>query len=289
MAKKLQAADLIGKSIVIGENIATIKVESAEGENLSCKFCKEGQADAPMPLTVAAIESKVAAGLWRILGTEQPTAGTESAEKTEGTEEPTIEKPKVRVVQPKGFAEKVEPKVEPKAKSEKPKAKPQTSNLKTQTSKYRNETYVREKDGKSKTLARIWGVTEQDDAYTQAIQLRASVSYAKDKDGNKQFYLSFGRRYVKAAEEVCKALNAGKPIAECIAIIERATEENEKKREEWKAKVAERNAQAENKPKADTKGEKTYTESYIADLLTRAANEEKAAMEEINRIMSKAA
>ena len=239
MAKKLQAADLIGKSIVIGENIATIVVESVSGEILNCVFKKEGQEDGKMPLTVQHIEDKVKNGLWRIEGTEpteKTAAATESAEKTEDTE-PTIEKPKVRVVQPKGFAEKSaseeKPKVEPKAKSEKPKAeKPQTSNLrsasplgsskKTQTSKYRFETYTREKDGKSKTLARIWGVTEQDDAYKQAIQLRASVSYAKDKDGNKQFYLSFGRRYVKAAEEVCKALNAGKPIAECIAIVENA-------------------------------------------------------------------
>ena len=187
----------------------------------------------------------------------------------------------------------------PKAKTAKPKAKKseaKAENLNTEgiasgtrersgkpetsaSGKLRYSTY---KNKKGKQCAKITGFGENDPAYANCADLHGSASYERDKKGDKTFYLVFGPRYVDAAKEVCDALNAGKAFADCKAIIDAATEERAKQRDEWKQKREERKANA------DASKGKTYTEAEVADLLKRVIAGDAEAMRIVNE-MSKAA
>ena len=120
-------------------------------------------------------------------------------------------------------------------------------------------------------------MSETDAAYQQAAAIHASASYERDKDGNKQFYLCFGPRYAEAAKQVCEALNAGKPIEDAIAIIDKATEERAVKREEGRRKREEYKAQT-SAVSTQTSTEKTYTQTELAEWLRKLnAGDPKAA------------
>lgn len=153
---------------------------------------------------------------------------------------------------------------------------PQTSDIKPQTStkvqdsvpqgKLQYVTYEKQKTNKTTgkpytvTHGKIMGFAATDEAYQRGVELHGAVS-GEMVDGVKMLGLYFSHRYAAAAKDVCDALNAGKPFAECVAIINNATEENAKKREEWKAKLGERIQKREERKAAREakKAEKTNT------------------------------
>ena len=261
--KSLKAADLIGKTIIVGDNIATITIKSADENKLQGEFKKGDAAPMAMPLTLKQLQDMLDAGIWKIAGETK----TEKTDGPERPEKPKAEKPKAE--KPKAEKPKTEkPKAEkPKAKktdapkTEEPKAeKPKSETPKAETKKYVYETYVNKK---GKTCARIKGLSPDESAYTSAIELHASASY-ETKKGKKTYYLIFGPRYKDAAREVCDALNAGKSFEVCKAIVDKTTEERAAKREEWKRQTEERKAKGDGA--AATTG---YSAADVAAMLKR--------------------
>ena len=291
MATNFKAADLIGKTIVVGDNQAMIMVKSVQDNGmLACEFKKTGDANAtPLTVTLPNLNGMVEKGLWQVksdVGSLKSEVGSQTSDISPQTSNVTTEADVAEVndIMPKVTkrptpeplpvsegSEQTAAKVKPigKPKQDKPKAKPQPSK-----GKYVYSTY---QTSKGKTGAKITGVSETDAAYQQAAAIHASASYERDKDGNKQFYLCFGPRYAEAAKQVCEALNAGKPIEDAIAIIDKATEERATKREEWKQKREER--------KAQTSTAKTYTAAEVADLIQRMANKDPKALAEYEAML----
>lgn len=113
------------------------------------------------------------------------------------------------------------------------------------------KTKVNKTTGKPYTVthAKIMGFAATDEAYQRGVELHGAAS-GEMVDGVKVLGLYFSHRYAAAAKLVCDALNAGKPFAECVAIIDNATEENAKKREEWKQKIEERKQKREERKAA---------------------------------------
>ena len=272
MATNFKAADLIGKTIVVGDNQATIVIKSVDGDKLSGEFTKDGTTT-PMSFPIGQLQGMTEKGLWKVMSDGGSMKSDVSQTSAITTEADVAE------------ANDVMPKVTPKKtttdstdKTDKPAAKPkpkktQTSSVKPQTS-YVYATY---QTSKGKTGAKITGVSETDAAYQQAAAIHASASYERDKDGNKQFYLCFGPRYAEAAKQVCEALNAGKPIEDAIAIIDKATEERAVKREEGRRKREEYKAQT-SAVSTQTSTEKTYTQTELAEWLRKLnAGDPKAA------------
>lgn len=278
MEKTVKAADLIGKTIVVGDNQATIVIKGVDGDKLSAEFTKDGKAT-PMSFPLSQLKGMTEKGLWKISLTPDPSPKGKGSEVTTEADVAEVEDivpvvtPKEKsdggsktadVPQPIPADEEPAPiKVKLKTNA-KTKAKTQPSAVNPQPSTFKYETYT---TSKGKTGAKITGVSETDAAYQQASAIHASASYERDKDGNKQFYLCFGPRYAEAAKQVCEALNAGKPIEDAIAIIDKATEERATKREEWKQKREERKAQTS--ALSTQTSEKFYTQSELAEWLRK--------------------
>ena len=252
MAKNLQAADLIGKVLVLGDGNSKYVIKSAEEDKLSAEFSRGEGAAANVSLTVAQVESMISAG--KAAWSDDTSASVEEVEEVSAI---TPTKPVAQTVDMK-----------PKAKNEKPKGekkgekkgvqKPASDNGKTKsTLKY--ETY---QNKKGKTCARIVGFREDDAAYQQAAELHGSATY-ETKKGEKVYLLIFGPRYAEAAKEVCQVLNEGKTLADCKAIIDKATADRQQ-REEWKARRAERSA---SQPAAETK--QGYSDKDVAEMLKK--------------------
>ena len=274
--KTMTAQDYVGKVIIVGENIASITIKSAEGDTLNGEF-KKGDAPAiPMPIKLANLEKMIADKVWKLGLTPDSSPKGEGSSKTstESTEAPSNspgvgELPKSKTDKPKSKPSK------PKSKTDKPKSKTEKTEDKQEApvmGSLKYETYVNKK---GKTCAKIVGFTEDDAAYKEAASIHASASYTKDKKGNKTLYLCFGPRYAAAAKDVCDALNAGKTLADCQAIIDKATEERQQKREEWKAKRAAARTE---------KAEKVYTEKEVADLIKRVVAGDAEAMRIVNEM-----
>lgn len=248
MANEVKAADLIGKKIVIAGTANYYQVLSVEGDTLKTEFHRGTADPVAVPLPFANIKGFLDSGVYVIEGEQPATKATDEVEEVEDIQ------PEAPKAAPKDKAE------EPKAKTEKPKAEPKATAPK---GKLTYETYVNKK---GKTCAKIKGFAEDDAVYTGGERLHGSASYERDKDGGKVFYLVFGPRYAKAAENVCKVLNSAKTaeqkMAECELIIDMATKELEQLREESKAKREERRAAA-----AEAGGDKTYTVKEVADIL----------------------
>ena len=297
MEKNVKAADLIGKTIVVGDNQATIVIKSVDGDKLSGEFTKDGKTT-PMSFPVSQLQGMTEKGLWKISDANEPSAVSPQTSdiKTEAdvaevddimpkvTKKPTPKAEEPKEEKPAAIVKPMEtkPKAEPK-----PKAETQPSAIKHQPSKgkYVYSTY---QTSKGKTGAKITGVSETDDAYQQAAAIHASGSYTKDKDGNKHFYLCFGPRYAEAAKKVCDLLNAGKPIEDAIAVVNAATEERAVKREEARAK---REAKRSLTPAPSPKGEGSMSdeEQAMFDLFKKFMAGDKDAMAKVNAVLNKAA
>ena len=182
------------------------------------------------------------------------------------------EKPTAQTVTMKPTTTEPKPKrqTRPAKNVEKPEAKDLKPETKTKPSgKLRYETY---KNKKGKTCAKIVGFTEGDAMLERgnAERIHASSTYERDKKGVKLYMLIFGPRYADAAKDVCRAMNEGKTLVDCQAIIDAATEERVQKREEWKAKRAAylANRAADDKDlKPETK--QGYSSEDVADMLKK--------------------
>ena len=302
MEKNFKAADLIGKTIVVGDNQATIVIKSVDGDKLSGEFSKDGKTTS-MSFPVSQLQGMTEKGLWKISLSPDPSPKSEGSEVTTEADVAEVDDIMPKVTKkpepaandnandnenkPAAIVKPMEtkPKAEPK-----PKAETQPSAIKHQPSKgkYVYSTY---QTSKGKTGAKITGVSETDDVYQQAAAIHASGSYERDKDGNKHYYLCFGPRYAEAAKKVCDLLNAGKPIEDAIAVVNATTEERAVKREEWKQKREERKAQT-SAVSPQTSTEKTYTQTELAEWLRKlnaGTDKEKAAAAKFFNDLAKAA
>ena len=292
MAQNVKAADLIGKTIVVGDNQATIVIKSVDGDKLSGEFTKDGTTT-PMSFPVSQLQGMTEKGLWKIQPSalsHQPSAVTTEADVAEVQDIVPVVTPKAKS---DGGSKKAgvpqTSDVKPRT-SNKPKAKTQTSAVKPQTSgKYVYSTY---QTSKGKTGAKITGFASEDDVfYAMAAEIHASGSYERDKEGNKHFCLFFGPRYAEAAKSICKVLNSDKTVnrkvEECKLIVSQATEELATKREEWRQKREERKAQT-SAVSSQTSTEKTYTAAEVVDLIQRMAEKDPKALAEYEAMLQAA-
>ena len=306
MAQNVKAADLIGKTIVVGDNQATIVINGVDGDKLSGEFTKDGKTT-PLSFPVSQLQGMTEKGLWKLqtsdvspqtsnISTEADVAEVQdivpvvTKKKSDVGSMKSEEKPQPSDIKPQTSnqpAAKVEP-IKATVKPEpKPKAKTQTSAVSPQTSgKYVYATY---QTSKGKTGAKITGFASEDDVfYAMAADIHASGSYDRDKDGNKHYYLLFGPRYAEAAKSICKVLNSDKTVnqkvAECKLIVSQATEDLATKREEWKQKREERKAAIEReqngtrsssaereqaRPNVKAQPSKDYSKEDVADMLKK--------------------
>lgn len=256
--KTMTAQDYVGKTIKVNESNNFYVLKSADGDKLTAEF-HMGDRVMPCPIPMSQLKTMVDAQKWTICDASPTTA------EPIATAEPVAEEPKP-VAEPTAKTVTLKPTTEPKkskrqpkpAKSEQPEA-PETNSKR----KLRYETY---ENKKGKTCARIVGFTEGDAMLERgnAERIHASSTYERDKKGGKQYMLIFGPRYAAAAKEVCKALNEGKTLADCQAIIDQTTERRVQKREEWKAKRAAYLANRENEG-AEVKPAETKVAGYSSE------------------------
>lgn len=300
----MKVTDLIGKSISNGGN-AKYTINAIEGDKVSVTFQMGDSEGKPMTMGVAQVE-KLLQGGWTVQGSEECRVKSEEFATAQG--ETKGEEPKAKTVKMtsereqsgtrSGSAEressrpqgKMEP--EPKPKAEQPKVTnkksegrgkkeevSQPSAIKHQTS-YVYSTYT---NAKGKTCAKVSGFAETDAAYQKeaAASLHGSATYENTKQGRVNFLL-FGPRYAEVAKTVCQMLNEGKTVADCQAVVDRATEERAQKREEWKQKREAYRQEREGKAQTAKPQGKTYTEAEVADLMRRVIAGDKEAMAIVN-------
>ena len=267
MTQNVKAADLIGKTINVKDSTNYYVVKSADGETLQTEM-HMGERTMPCPMPMTLLRTMLEAGKY-IVGGDAPATAEPIAEDPNGEPDPEavgelVYEPKSEDVKPMaqtvtlkrkvtlkkkqtenptnsgvgepGNTEPVMPTINEPVKPNtmgvvKPEAEP------TAKRKLRYETY---ENKKGKTCAKITGFDEGDAMLNRenAERIHASSTYERDKKGDKHFMLIFGPRYAAAAKDVCKAMNQGKTLADCQAIIDQATEERTQRREEWKAKRA---------------------------------------------------
>lgn len=269
MATNMKAADLIGKVLILGDGSSKYAIKGVEGDKLQCDFIRGDGAPVQVPMTPGQIETMLVngKGYWEgdaPSGAPAPASDVAAGniETVEEVSAITPQKPTASTPTDKSKAEKS---VKPK-KQDKPKTKAEPTQTYAGALKY--EAYTNKK---GKVCARIVGLNEDDEAYQRAAELHASATYERTKKGDKVYLLIFGPRYADAAKNVCDLLNMGKPLADCRAIIDNATEERAKQREEWKSRREERKAQAETA--AETKTVKSgYSAEAVAKILKDVMN-----------------
>ena len=327
MKTELKAADLIGKEIIVGNNIAKYVIKSVEGDTLKCDYII-GTKAVPMPLLMKTVTDMVAQGKWTCdaiaataTATEKPADTIPGVDVPEESDiAPSVTMPTTPPTDPEDVEDpngepdpdcvgelvsvtkeeldrihenlrKNEPTAKKPAKKE---AAPKQTKTKTEkTTAKGNLTYKTYKNKKDKVCAKIMGFKEDDAAYKAGMELHGSASY-ETVNGERCFALYFGPRYAEAAKQVCEALNAGKSVAEAKAIIDNTTEERAKAREEWKAKRAEYVAKKEAAPKQTAKSKTEKGEAQTAYSAADVAAMLKSIMagadipEEIKKVMKAA-
>lgn len=279
--ENVKVTDLIGKSISNGGN-AKYTINSIEGDKVKVTFQMGDSEGKPMTMGVAHVE-KLLQGGWTVSdGTQEPT----------NQEAPKTEEPKAKTV-------KMEPEPKPKAEqSAKPRKNQPQAEAKVEEPKqeqpqggrYRFSTYTRPtSDGGTKTLGRIDGLQEGDELLQRGVAEKIHASPMYDRDGERKvWWLSFGKRYVEAGRKVCQALNEGRSLEDCQAIVDAQTDENHAQSEARHQKKAERKQKREGRnhqPSAinhQTSSGKTYTEAEVADLMRRVIAGDKEAMAIVN-------
>lgn len=304
MKTEIKAADLIGKEIIVGNNVAKYIINAAEGDTLQCDYVI-GTKAVPMPLKLATVTDMVAHGKWTCPGIDT-TATNES--KPADTTMPGIDVPEESDIAPvvtmpapttptapEAADDAEDPNGEPDPdcvgeivsvtqeeldrihenlrknnptakKPAKKEAAPKQTKTKTEkTTAKGNLVYKTYKNKKDKVCAKILGFKENDAAYKAGMELHGSASY-EAVNGERIYALYFGPRYAEAAKQVCEALNQGKSVAEAKAIIDSTTEERAKAREEWKARRADYLAtrEAAKQPTAKAKADAPVKKSDAA-------------------------
>lgn len=270
MATKLKAADLIGNTIKInGVNNMKYVVKSASGDKLITDFYAAGRAPMECPLPIAQLENMLATKKWVIADAE--SASVNEVQEVEEVQEVNDVEEIVDTEEVQEVPEEVEEK-KVKADEKKVTIKRKVTLKRKQVdpeTPSRTLTYSTYTTKKGKTGAKIIGFSEQDAAYLAGPELHGAKVWEFDKAGKRVYCLLFSHRYAEAAKELCEALNAGKDIEECKAIIDACTEERAQKREEWKAKREEyNNAKAEEhkntkKGKAAKSSGTVFTEEQV--------------------------
>lgn len=327
MNTNVKAADLIGKEIIVGNNIAKYVIKSVEGDTLKCDYII-GTKAVPMPLLMKTVTNMVAQGKWTCdaiaataTATEKPADTIPGVDVPEESDiAPSVTMPPTPPTDPEDVEDpngepdpncvgeivsvtqeeldrihenlrKNEPTAKKPAKKE---AAPKQTKTKTEkTTAKGNLTYKTYKNKKDKVCAKIMGFREDDAAYKAGMELHGSASY-ETVNGERIYALYFGPRYAEAAKQVCEALNAGKSVAEAKAIIDNTTEERAKAREERKAKRAEYVAKKEAAPKQTAKGKTEKGEAQTAYSAADVAAMLKSIMagadipEEIKKVMKAA-
>lgn len=327
MNTNVKAADLIGKEIIVGNNIAKYVIKSVEGDTLKCDYII-GTKAVPMPLLMKTVTDMVAQGKWTCdaiaataTATEKPADTIPGVDVPEESDiAPSVTMPPTPPTDPEDVEDpngepdpdcvgelvsvtkeeldrihenlrKNEPTAKKPAKKE---AAPKQTKTKTEkTTAKGNLTYKTYKNKKDKVCAKIMGFREDDAAYKAGMELHGSASY-ETVNGERIYALYFGPRYAEAAKQVCEALNAGKSVAEAKAIIDNTTEERAKAREERKAKRAEYVAKKEAAPKQTAKGKTEKGEAQTAYSAADVAAMLKSIMagadipEEIKKVMKAA-
>lgn len=258
--KNMTAQDYVGKTINVKDSTNYYVVKSADGETLQTEM-HMGDRVMPCPMPMPLLNKMLEAGKY-IIGAAAPATAEPVAEQPK----PVAEQPTAQTVSPKPTEPKKSKRQTKPTKSEQPKPirsveKPETKAK--ESGKLRYETYTNKK---GKTCARIVGFAEGDAMLERANaeRIHASSTYERDKKGVKHYMLIFGPRYADAAKEVCQALNEGKTLDDCQAIIDQATEERVQKREEWKAKRAAYLANRENEG-AEVKPAETKVAGYSSE------------------------
>lgn len=285
----MKVADLIGKSISNGGN-AKYTINAIEGDKVSVTFQMGDSEGKPMTMGVAQVE-KLLAGGWTVSdGTQEPTekkadGGSQKADEPKAKTVPMGETKKPRGTMPKSKVtlRKKQPQTE-EPKAEEPKQE------QPQGGRYRFSTYTRPtSDGGTKTLGRIDGLQEGDELLERGVAEKIHASPMYDRDGERKvWWLSFGKRYVEAGRKVCQALNEGRSLEDCQAIVDAQTEENHAQSEARRKQKAERQQKREsrNHRPSDVSHQpssgKTYTEAEVADLMRRVIAGDQEAMAIVN-------
>jgi len=305
MKQDYQVADLIGKSISNGGN-AKYTINAIEADKVSVTFQMGDSEGKPMTMGVAQVE-KLLQGGWQVENEELRMKNEEFAtattdEPTAKTEEPTAKTVTMRKKQPQAKATDPTPDPSPTMGGEchaerDGAAAPRPSKGRGRGGVSPQLTYSTYTNAKGKTCAKVSGFAETDAAYQKeaAASLHGSATYENTKQGRVNFLL-FGPRYAEVAKTVCQMLNEGKTVADCQAVVDRATEERAQKREEWKQKCEKRKQKREayrqeHEGKAQTAKQpgKTYTEAEMLDLMERVMRGDADALAEVNAIKAKAA
>lgn len=293
MKTEIKAADLIGKEIIVGNNVAKYVIKSVEGDTLKCDYII-GTKAVPMPLLMKTVTDMVVQGKWTCdaiaataTATEKPADTIPGVDVPEESDiAPSVTMPPTPPTDPEDVEDpNGEPdpdcvgelvsvtkeeldRIHENLRNNKPTAKkpakkeaaPKQTKTKTEkTTAKGNLVYQTYKNKKGKVCAKIMGFKEDDAAYKSGMELHGSASYETVK-GERVYALYFGPRYADAAKQVCEVLNSGKSVAEAKAIIDSTTEERVKAREEWKAKRTEYVA-AKDAAKSDTAVQKTAAKS----------------------------
>lgn len=279
MTQNVKGADLIGKTVIMGENIAKYTITAINGEMATTTFERQGLQPMTVPMRVKDLLDMVESGKAHV---DEPIS-TDNTTKADDVEEVNAEDikaeepvaPKIIPIRQESKAE--EPKTETKTAEtihEQPKAEqPKTAKKsgKKSSGKYSFTTY---KTKKGKEGGEIQGFAEDDAIYSLdsdvILTLHASKTWRRDKKGNRIYCLLFGPRYREAAEQVCEALNEGAGFDDIKAIVDGRTAERAAKREEWKAKRAEYIANREAKAAAATATD-TATDNATASEAPKAA------------------
>ena len=254
METKNTAQDYVGKRVNVNGSNNYYIVKSADGDKLAAEF-HMGDRVMPCPIPMSQMATMVAAGKWTICDDAPATAEPEPIEEPKPVAEE--QKPKAQTVTMKPTEQK---KRQPKpTKSEQPKGAKRHLRYETYTNK------------KGKTCARIVGFSDGDAMLERgnAERIHASSTYERDKKGGRIYMLIFGPRYADAANEVCQAMNQGKTLSDCQAIIDAATSARVQKREEWKAKRAAylANRESAGEPEMKTASNVGYSLEDVAAML----------------------
>lgn len=294
MEKNVKAADLIGKVIIMGTTGAKYVVNSVEGDKLICDFENptQGMSSKNMPVPFANVQKFINDGKWTVADANDAatTEVTTDADVAEVDDIVPVVKPKAKPVEEEPDPDAVGELVyeEPKAKVEpiKPTAKPKQEKPKAKSvvgSTYRVE-LLPTNDGQK--WPKLYGFKDESEAKKTAGKMAKTVTYSWDRDeqGEKRYYLKGGKKYCEVFQQLADALNIGekavidKVCKDTVAIYQGAVAKPKK----------------QDKPKAEkpSKGEKTYTQTELAEWLRKlnaGTDKEKAAAAKFFNDLAKAA
>lgn len=290
MANKTKGTDLIGKTLVLGDNIAQYVIKAVNGDTVQTDFSRPGYNSMLVPMEMGYMQKLLAEGKahWADETPATPAADDDDVEEINAEDMPAAPKPvKAWMVDPIVSAngeDWQQTAKKPTTKAAKPvaKAAAKTGGKATKGS-YTFATYTTKR---GKMGGQILGFSETDEIYLAGPELHASKTWVR-KNGSKVFTLLFGPRYKEAAKVMCAELNKGAGIDECRSIIEGNTEALAEKRAEQKAEYFKRKAEREAEkakeaaqpaPKASAKAanaatkpaEKLYTEAEVKERIRNA-------------------